>query len=34
MQLVMRRQRLEKGLWHNFKINARMVVDFSGNRYC
>lgn len=23
----MRRQRLERGLWHNFKINARMVVD-------
>lgn len=26
MQLVMRRWRLEKALWHNFKINARMVV--------
>ena len=27
MQLVMRRHRLEKGLWYKFKINARMVLD-------
>lgn len=27
MQLVMRRSRLEKALWHTFKINARMVVN-------
>jgi hypothetical protein len=27
MQLVMRRSRLERGLWNKFKINARMVVS-------
>jgi hypothetical protein len=27
MQLVMRRYRLEKAVWYNFKINARLVID-------
>jgi hypothetical protein len=27
MQLVMRRSRLERGLWDKFRINARMVVS-------
>jgi hypothetical protein len=27
MRLVMRRHRLERVLWYNFRINARMVLD-------
>jgi hypothetical protein len=27
MQLVMRRYRLERAIWYNFRINARLVID-------